>query len=211
MKGVFGTMLIDVTNPKRINLYDMRTASEKSGITISRLCGTTYRSLRNWEKGDALPNIVNVYDLLQIYGHSYDELDFTPFYKGQNRDEINKRLEAAAMKRTPANNPPKTVTFEDMRQQSGYSGAAVAELCNVSYRTIRNWEKGKSIPNVINADDLLHLYGYSFYELDMVPFFTIFEERTRKKKERYALTDHQLRDRRRRFEQRLEIQTNTPK
>lgn len=209
-KGVFDTMSIDVVNPKLITLYDMRMASEKSGTSVSRHCRTTYRSLRNWEKGDAIPNIVNVFDLLQIYGYSYYQLDFTPFYQGKNRDDINQRLEAAAATRTPVHNPTETFTYEVMRQQSGYPGAAAAELCDVSYRSIRNWEEGKSIPNVVNADDLLRLYGYSFYELDMVPFFKLFEERTRKKKERHALTDSPMRDRLR-FEQRLEIQTNTPK
>lgn len=201
-------MLLEDGKPKRISLYDMRLASGKAGSAITRLCGTTYRSLRNWETGASIPNIVNAHDLLQIYGYSFYELDHAPFYlTRKKRTEIRKRIDAVARTRTPAN-PPQLLSLYDMRLASGYSGATVAELCGTSYRSLRNWETNVSIPNVVNVDDLLQIYGYSFYELDLTPFYTAFEERSRKQKELDDLTDNPLRDRRR-FEQ--EITTNTPK
>ena len=183
-------MLIDDINPKRITLYDMRMASGKTGSSITRLCGITYRSLRNWEKGTALPNIVNVHDLLQIYGYSYYELDFTPLYKGTNQDEKQKRIDAAAIKRTAAGTPQRFLSLKGMRQQSGFSAATVAKLCGVTYRSIRNWEEGKSIPNVTVVNDLLTIYGYSFYEMDFA--FVLRKIRgTFKEKEGTGRTDRQ--------------------
>jgi DNA-binding transcriptional regulator YiaG len=176
----------------------MRLASGKSGSGISRLCGTTYRSLRNWETGTAIPNVVNVHDLLQIYGYSFYQLDLKPFYAIRpKRTEKQRRIDEAARKPTPLSQPPKTLSLHDMRQQSGLTGAVVAEICGTSYRSLRNWETGASIPNVINVADLLQIYGYSFYELNLIPFYTAFEERAKKQKELDALTDNPLRERRR--------------
>lgn len=183
---------------KRISLYDMRLSSGKSGSGISRLCGTTYRSLRNWETGTAIPNIVNVHDLLQIYGYSFYQLDLTPFYTIRpKRTEKQMRIDAAARKPTPVSIPPEPLSLRDMRKRSGLTGAVVAEICGASYRSLRNWETGASIPNVINVADLLEIYGYSFYELNLIPFYSAFEERSKKQKELDALTDNPLRERRR--------------
>jgi DNA-binding transcriptional regulator YiaG len=192
------TMSSEDIKSKRISLYDMRLSSGKSGSGISRLCGTTYRSLRNWETGTAIPNIVNVHDLLQIYGYSFYQLDLTPFYtERSNRTEKQMRIDAAARKPTPVSHPPKPLSLHDMRQRSGLTGAVVAEICGTSYRSLRNWETGAFIPNVINVTDLLQIYGYSFYELNLIPFYTAFEERSKKQKELDALTDNLLRERRR--------------
>ncbi|WP_078598595.1 helix-turn-helix domain-containing protein [Evansella clarkii] len=183
---------------ERLSLYDMRLASGKSGSGITRLCGTTYRSLRNWETGAAVPNIVNIHDLLQIYGYSFYELALAPFYRSQpHQDEKQKRIAAAARKRTPVSSPPKSLTLYEMRKTSGYSGMVVADICGVSYRSLLNWEKGAAIPNVIHVDDLLKIYGYSFYELDLAPFYTAYEARVIKQRRTDARADSPLRDPRR--------------
>lgn len=75
----------------------------------------------------------------------------------------------------------KKITLHDMRKQSGKSGATIARLCNTTYHSLRNWEKGKTIPNVVNIYDLLQVYGYTFYELDMDPFFAEFNNKIRLK------------------------------
>lgn len=182
----------------RISLYDMRMFSGKPGSGTSRLCGTTYRSLRNWETGAAIPNIVNVHDLLQIYGYSFYELDLTPFYTTrQDQTERQSKIDGMAQKPVPVSQPPKNLSLYEMRKAAKISGAAVADTCGVSYRTLRNWETGTSIPNVINVGDLLQIYGYSFYELNLIPFYTLLEERSRKQREMDDLTDNPLRERRR--------------
>lgn len=186
------------TKSKRISLYDMRICSGKPGSGISRLCGTTYRSLRNWETGAAIPNIVNVHDLLQIYGYSFYQLDLTPFYtERQDRTERQTKIDGAAQKPIPVSHPPNILSLYDMRKATRMSGATVADICGVSYRSLRNWETGSSIPNVIHVYDLLQIYGYSFYELNLIPFYTAFEARSNRQKELDDLTDNPLRERRR--------------
>lgn len=81
---------IPAKQPNQISLHDMRKRSGKSGSSVARLCGTTYRSLRNWEIGSVIPNIVNIHDLLQIYGYSFYDLDLTPFYEAFH-DRTNKQ------------------------------------------------------------------------------------------------------------------------
>lgn len=61
-------------------------------------------------------------------------------------------------------------TLHQMRETTKINGAAVARLCGVSYRTLRNWEIGENIPNILKINELLKIYGYSFYELDLSPF-----------------------------------------
>ncbi|MCR6120644.1 helix-turn-helix transcriptional regulator [Salipaludibacillus agaradhaerens] len=182
--------------PEQLTLYNMRLISGKSGSSVTRSCGITYRSLRNWETGVAVPNIVNVHDLLQIYGYSFYELDLAPFYEVQPyRAEKQKRIITAARKRTPVSNPPKSLSLHDMRKVSGYTGVTVSEICEISYRSLLNWEKGSSIPNVVNINDLLDIYGYSFYELDLSTFHYAFKMRVRKQIESDPLAksaDNQL-------------------
>ncbi|MGX1195782.1 helix-turn-helix domain-containing protein [Metabacillus sp. SLBN-84] len=181
---------------KQITLYDMRLASGKPGSGAARLCGTTYRSLRNWETGIAIPNIVNVQDLLQIYGCSFYQLDLA-LYSTSADKEKQKRIDAASRKPIPVSDPPEIRSLYEMRKMSHLSGAVIAQLCGISYRSLRNWETGAAIPNVIHVNDLLQLYGFSFYELDLTPFYTAFEKRSNKQREMDAQTDNPLRERRR--------------
>lgn len=73
---------VETDAPRKYTLYEMRKISGKSGATVAKLCNTTYHSLRNWEKGITIPNVVVTQDLLQLYGFSFNQLDLTPFYNG---------------------------------------------------------------------------------------------------------------------------------
>lgn len=67
--------------------------------------------------------------------------------------------------------PTQLFTLHDMRKRSGFSGALAAELCQTSYQSIRNWENGAKIPNVIHLLELLEVYGYTIDQLDLTPFY----------------------------------------
>ena len=69
-----------MTNPT-YTLHTMRKESGVSGVFAAQACGVTYASLRNWEKGDTIPNIIHINILLKLYGYTQDELDLTPFQK----------------------------------------------------------------------------------------------------------------------------------
>ena len=77
---------------KKYTLYEMRQLSKKSGSDIARLCGVSYKSLRNWESHTTIPNIVNLTDLLQIYGFTIDELNMSAFYDVMD-DRVKKQEE----------------------------------------------------------------------------------------------------------------------
>lgn len=95
----------------------------------------------------------------------------------------------------------KQLTLHEMRKESGVSGSSVARICGTTYHSLRNWEKGETIPNIVNIYDLLQIYGYSFYELDLKPYYALLQERISKKEKFDALTDDMLRDRRQYEEQ----------
>lgn len=68
--------------------------------------------------------------------------------------------------------PTQLFTLHDMRKRSGFTGAAVAEMCKTTYQSIRNWENGAPIPSIINVLELLKVYGYTIDQLDLTPFYT---------------------------------------
>lgn len=68
-------------------------------------------------------------------------------------------------------------TLREMRKRSGLSGAIIVKLCNTTYPSLRNWEKGTSMPNIVTINNLLDIYGYSYYELDLSPFYDLIGER----------------------------------
>lgn len=67
--------------------------------------------------------------------------------------------------------PTQLFTLHHMRQRSGFTGAAVAEMCGTTYQSIRNWENGAKIPTIINVLELLQVYGYTIDQLDLTPFY----------------------------------------
>lgn len=86
---------ITATIVQTFNLHTMRKRSGITGANAADLCNTTYRSLRNWETGVSVPNIVNVLELLEVYGFTIDQLDMTPFYKRvHDRENIKKNEQA---------------------------------------------------------------------------------------------------------------------
>lgn len=79
-------------------------------------------------------------------------------------------------------------TLYDMRERSGFTGPLAAEICQISYQSIRNWETGKKIPNVINLLELLKVYGYTIDQLDLTPFYTKVNKSS-DKKEKHTQTE----------------------
>lgn len=67
-------------------------------------------------------------------------------------------------------NQPKYSLFE-MREKSGISGAEVAKVCNITYKSLRNWELGKTVPNLVNVRELLLVYGFEYDQLDLSLYY----------------------------------------
>lgn len=174
-------MTIANAEPMKVTLHHMRRTSGKTGETISKLCGVTYKTLRNWENGEVVPNIVNVENMLQIYGYAFDDLDLSPFYQGKQKErEYEKDLSPIS---PPIKQSNEKKTLKNMRLSSNKSRQTVAKMCGVSAASLRNWEHGFAIPNAVNIYDLLHIYGYTFNDLDLTPFYQAFKERYDKKQE----------------------------
>lgn len=90
---------------------------------------------------------------------------------------------------------PKQHTLHEMRKISGISGSTVARLCNTTYQSLRNWEDGETIPNIVVIHDLLRIYGFTYEQLDLTPFFKVRDKRVKKKKKLDMELDHSLRKR----------------
>jgi len=78
------------TKQKTYTLHEMREKSGVTGATAAKACGTTYTSLRNWEKGNTIPNIIHICILLNLYGYTIDQLDISPF-QAKHQHHINKQ------------------------------------------------------------------------------------------------------------------------
>ena len=60
----------------------------------------------------------------------------------------------------------KKLTLYEMRKESGLGTTEIAHTIGVSYPTLLNWEKGRSIPDAISLRKLLELYNRTDDELD---------------------------------------------
>lgn len=163
-----------------LTLYDMRKASQKKISEIVRTCQTTHQSLRNWEKGDAVPNVIDVNHLLHTYNRSYYELDLAPYLEKKAYN-----LNIGTGKTVNTNTP---LSLHEMRKKSGFTGEIVAMTCNTSYRSIRNWESGRAVPNIVRIAQLLAIYGYSFYDLDLTLYYETITNRMQYKTQRKIAT-----------------------
>lgn len=90
---------------------------------------------------------------------------------------------------------PRQYTLEEMRKISGKKKDDIVKECNVSYKSIRNWETGTNIPNIINIFDLLKIYGFSFYELDLTLFYDEISDRQEKQELEQQQAEKNKRDR----------------
>lgn len=61
-------------------------------------------------------------------------------------------------------------TLKKMRDISRLSISEIETKVNISYRTIRNWEKGKSTPGLIKVNELVKLYGFTLDQIDLTIF-----------------------------------------
>lgn len=60
----------------------------------------------------------------------------------------------------------KKLTLYEMRKESGLGTTEIAHTIGVSYPTLLNWEKGRSVPDAISLRKLLALYNRTDEELD---------------------------------------------
>lgn len=60
----------------------------------------------------------------------------------------------------------KKQSLYEMRKNSGLGTTEIAHHVGISYPTLLNWEKGRSIPDAISLKKLLELYEKSNDELD---------------------------------------------
>ena len=54
------------------------------------------------------------------------------------------------------------MTIAAARVNAGYKQGAAARLIGVSQQTLRNWEKGKTIPNQMHIEAMCKLYGVTY-------------------------------------------------
>lgn len=63
--------------------YTLRAMRDLSNLTIKDIVSKTnisYKSIRNWETGQNVPSLINIYELLEVYGFTLDQLDLSTFY-----------------------------------------------------------------------------------------------------------------------------------
>jgi len=63
------------------------------------------------------------------------------------------------------------LTLRDMRTHSKKSANTIARQCKTTPQSVYNWENGRVIPNIVIIDLLLKLYGYTYDDLDISPFY----------------------------------------
>ena len=57
------------------------------------------------------------------------------------------------------------MTLKAARVNAGYTQAQVAKILDVSVSSIKNWEAGKTYPNLSTFEKLCELYGVSLDQI----------------------------------------------
>lgn len=60
-------------------------------------------------------------------------------------------------------------TLKGARSNAGYSQKKAAEMLGISNKTLSNWEKGVSVPNIRQVNSLCELYGLKLDEINFLP------------------------------------------
>lgn len=71
-------------------LMDMRKQANLTIKETADACHIATRTLQNWEKGEVIPDIVSILDLLALYKRNFAELDLQPFYNAKE-ERIRKK------------------------------------------------------------------------------------------------------------------------
>lgn len=66
-------------NTKKQTLYEMRKESGLSTTEIAHTVGASYPTVLKWEKGKSIPSAVSLKKLLDLYGKTNDDLDWSIF------------------------------------------------------------------------------------------------------------------------------------
>lgn len=66
-------------NTKKQTLYEMRKESGLGTTEIAHTVGASYPAVLNWEKGKSIPSAVSLKKLLELYGKTNDDLDWSIF------------------------------------------------------------------------------------------------------------------------------------
>lgn len=60
-----------------MTLYEMRKESGLGTTEIAHTIGVSYPTLLNWENGKTIPDAIALKKLLELYGKTNEELDWT--------------------------------------------------------------------------------------------------------------------------------------
>ncbi len=61
------------------------------------------------------------------------------------------------------------ITIKSARVNAGLTQKAAAKKLNVSNKTLCDWEKGNSVPNVLQVEKMCELYGVAYDNLNFLP------------------------------------------
>lgn len=61
------------------------------------------------------------------------------------------------------------ITLEAARVNAGYKQKEVAEILQISNKTLSNWENGVSTPTVVQAENLCNLYKMPLDSINFLP------------------------------------------
>lgn len=81
-----------------ISTYTLKEMREQRNLPmniVSETLDISYQALRNWEQGNAVPNVIAVLELLAVYDYTFNELNLAPFYEYLNRKNIQKQQDDA--------------------------------------------------------------------------------------------------------------------
>lgn len=70
-------------------LKQMRLEKKLTATEAAHRANVSYPSLMKWEKGDVVPNVIVIHNLLKVYDYKFENLDLGAFEKTQAKKQYS--------------------------------------------------------------------------------------------------------------------------
>lgn len=130
------------------HLKELRTQAGLTQGKLAKRLGVSTSRVSNWEQGQFLPDVLAVADIA-------DELECS----------INELAGRAQPYDLDVQQKPIGDIMREKRSERHITQDLLSDLAGICIHTVRNWEQGKSYPNIEEAAKMADVFGCSIDEL----------------------------------------------
>lgn len=130
------------------HLKELRTQAGLTQVELAKRLGVSAAMVRGWELDLFLPDVLAAADVADEFGCSINELVGRPQPYGLDVQQ-----------------KPIGDIMREKRSERHITQDLLSDLAGICIHTVRNWERGRSYPNIEEAAKIADVFGCSIDEL----------------------------------------------